>query len=66
MDGTVECAAEIRTEDINVWDGARVHTVTGKALAMAKAASTASMNKSVVKKAPKRKKSVKRCWRRQL
>ena len=44
-----ECAAEIRTEDINVWDGARVHTVTGTALAMAEAASTVSMNKSVVK-----------------
>ena len=49
MDGAVECAAEIRTEDINVWDGARVNTVTGTALAMAEAASTVSMNKSVVK-----------------
>ena len=32
MDGAVECATELRTEDINVWDGARVHTVTGTAL----------------------------------
>ena len=51
MDGAVELL-QISGPNINVWDGVRVLTVTGTALAMAEAASTVSMNKSVAK-APK-------------
>ena len=51
MDGAVELLQR-SGPNINVWDGVRVLTVTGTALAMAEAASTVSMNKSVAK-APK-------------
>ena len=52
MDGAVELLQR-SGPNINVWDGVRVLTVTGTALAMAEAASTVSMNKSVVKGAKK-------------